>query len=87
MNVYESESTVNTNLNCSIVKDGPNLYSIRIGPFSAIIGQRIAKREPLPDIPHNNLTLAEAKIYINWWQQYIDKQNKNLDQWKKKKKR
>jgi len=87
MNIYESESTVNTNLNCSIVKDSPNLYSIRIGPFSAIISQRIAKTDPLPNIPHMDLTLAEAKIYINQWQQFVDSQNKNLSQWKKKKKK
>lgn len=87
MKVYESESTVNTNLNCSIVQDNPTHYSIRIGPFAAIISQRIAKADPLPNMPHESLTLAEAKIYINQWQQFVDSQNKNLSQWKKKKKK
>lgn len=82
------KSTVSPLLDVNIDELGNNLYHITIGPLHAPTGTRMVK-EPngkLPDYPHTDLTYQEAKIFAVQWQEWIDKQNKDKAQWKKKKK-
>ena len=83
------ESTVNSLLDINLEIQNNGLYSITVGVLHSPIGLRMVKEMngQLPKMPTENLTYAEAQIFGQQWQNWIDKQNKDKAQWKKKKKK
>lgn len=87
----EIKSTVHQFLNINIDDDdsNPGRYRLTVGVLHSKPGQRHvkSKNQALLDIPFENLSYFDAKLYQKQFQEWIDKQNKGKTQWKAKKKR
>jgi len=68
--------------------DNPGRYKLTVGILHSKPGQRHVKSkdQALINIPFENLSYFEAKLYQKQFQEWIDKQNKGKKQWKPKKK-
>lgn len=83
------KSTISSLLDVNIDEKADGSFTITVGPLHAETGIRMVKENngKLPDLPYENLTWQEAQIFAPQWQKWIDKQNMNKSQWKKKKKK
>lgn len=79
--VYESQSSVNTLLNCNVEEQPDGRYFITVGVFHTD-----PKSHKEITQPTNDLSFAEAKIYCNQIQQIIDRKLKNSSIYKRKNK-
>ena len=72
---------------CYVVEDQP-YFKIVLGKNHAPIGQRLSKRDPLPDWPILYDNKNDAERMANRWTEYIQSQNsERIKKWEKKQKK